>query len=152
MINGKVFYSNSRRYLEGIIAGAEFVNDTSLTIGEIEKSDTLRFPLKLVIEDPEADELYPEYAYFDAPQRTIPHIEIDKLCFDDLMKLGQEGYYFPKIQSAPMHESMIIDMQLLTLNCTDVDRESVIDLLLQFTGVSRYWLRRVPMIYVMWEV
>lgn len=151
MTTGKVFYSNSRRYLEGIAAGAEFVNDVSLTIGEIEKSDILKFPLKLVIEDPEADELYPEYAYFDA-RKGIPHIEIDKLCFDDLMKLGQEGYYFPKIQSAPMHESMIIDMDLLTLNCTDVDRESVIDLLLQFTDVPRYWLRRVPMIYVLWEV
>lgn len=151
MTTGKVFYSNSRRYLEGVAAGAEFVNDPSLTIGEIEKSDILKLPLKLMIEDPEADELYPEYSYFDTP-RCVLNLEIDKLCFDDLMKLGQEGYYFPKIQSAPMHESMIIDMDLLTLNCIDVERESVIDLLRQFTDIPRNMLSSAQMIYLMWEV
>lgn len=151
MSHGKVFYSNSRRYLEGVAAGVEHVCDSVLVIGDIEKSDKTGYPLKLFIEDPEASELYEDFTHFDF-RKGIPHIEIDKRGFDDLMKLGQEGYYFPKIQSAPMHESMIIDMDLLTLNCIDVDRESVIDLLRQFTDVPRSWLRRVPMIYVMWEV
>jgi hypothetical protein len=151
MNTGKVFYSNSRRYLEGVAAGVEHVGDSVLEIGDIEKSDKPGYPLKLVIEDREATELHEDFTHFDA-RKGIPHIEIDKLCFDDLMKLGEEGYYFPKIQSAPMHESMIIDMQLLTLNCTDVDRESVIDLLVQFTDIPRNTLRRVAMIYVKWEV
>lgn len=150
MSTGKVFYSNSRRYLEGVRDGVEHVGDSVLVIGDIEKSDKQGYPLKLVIEDPEATELYEEHSHFD--RKGIPHIEIDKLCFDDLMKLGQEGYYFPKVQSAPMHESMIIDMQLLLLNCTDVDRESVIDLLMQFTDIPRNTLRRMAMIYVKWEV
>ncbi len=153
MSNGKIFYSNSRRYLEGVAAGVEHVagEDSVFTVGEIEKSEKPGYPLKLFIKEFDADELNEDHSYFDAP-KGIPHIEIDKLCFDDLMKLGQEGYYFPKIQSAPMHESMIIDMQLLQLNCTDVDREAVIDLLIQFTDIPRSTLRRVAMIYVTWEV
>lgn len=151
-LKGKVFFSNSKRYLEGVARGVEHVGDSTLVVGEIESSDKKGYPFKLVIEDPELDELHEDHSFFDSPKRGIPHIEIDKICMEDLLKLGEEGFYFPKIQSAPAHESMIIDMQLLLLDCTDTDRESIIDLLIQHTDIPRKVLRWAPMIYVNWEV
>lgn len=54
---GKVFYSNSISVLEGVAAGACFVNDGPIVIHCIEASDKAEYSHMLLLEDPESDEL-----------------------------------------------------------------------------------------------
>jgi hypothetical protein len=58
---GKLFYSNSKEFLAGVIAGAEYVNDGPIKIGEISQSDLSQFQFMVLLEDEDADELTVEH-------------------------------------------------------------------------------------------
>lgn len=54
---GKVFYSNNIQFLEGVAAGASYVNDGPIVIHNIEVSDKAEYSHMLLLEDTESDEL-----------------------------------------------------------------------------------------------
>lgn len=54
---GKIFYSNSAEYLEGIKRGAEYVNDGPIVVHDIESSDKEGYSHMLVLEDSDMDEV-----------------------------------------------------------------------------------------------
>lgn len=54
---GKVFYSNNIQFLEGVAAGASYVNDGPIEIHNIEVSDKADYSHMLLLEDAESDEL-----------------------------------------------------------------------------------------------
>lgn len=59
--SGKVFYSNNVQFLEGVAAGASYVNDGPIVIHGIEASDKAGYSHMLLLEDTEADELHEEF-------------------------------------------------------------------------------------------
>lgn len=60
-IGGKTFYSNSEEFLQGVQAGASYVNDGPIEIGTIEKSDNPDYAFMLVLTDSDDDEMQVEY-------------------------------------------------------------------------------------------
>jgi len=54
---GKVFYSNNIQFLEGVAAGASYVNDSPIVIHDIEVSDKAEYSHMLLLEDVDSDDL-----------------------------------------------------------------------------------------------
>ena len=58
---GKTFYSNHSETLEGVIAGAEYVNDGPYQIGAVTESNDPDYRYMVVIVDEEASEMDTAY-------------------------------------------------------------------------------------------
>lgn len=65
MTGGTRFYSNCKRYLEGITAGIEHASDINLEAGNIEDVEGKPgYPFMLEITDHSGDEWYENHSYF----------------------------------------------------------------------------------------
>lgn len=80
------------------------------------------------------------------------HIEVDQNAVKKLEDLGSEGYFYPKVQSSPTHECMIIDMTLLFDITCDVSADAVIEVLAPYVDMDTEVLVNADYIYVKWEV
>lgn len=60
-LGGKTFYSNNEEFLQGVDAGASYINCGHYKIGNIVKSDNPDYAFMLVIKDSDEDEMQYEH-------------------------------------------------------------------------------------------
>jgi hypothetical protein len=61
IVGGKIFYSNSQEYLQGVADGADYVNDGPIVVHEITTSDKPGYTFMLALEDTDDDTVTSEF-------------------------------------------------------------------------------------------